>query len=105
MQIDDEMERNSELLKEIQDSPTDINAVVARRRKDFTGDFFHYLTLLSETFDSLEDRDGTVVMGTHSFLSLYYICENSSCLTGVVVQLSLSLSLFFGCTNGNAVLY
>lgn len=58
MQIDDEMEGHSELLKEIQDSPTDINAIVARRRKDFTGEFFSYLNLLSETYDSLEDRDG-----------------------------------------------
>jgi hypothetical protein len=57
-QIDDEMEGHSELLKEIQDSPTDINAIVARRRKDFTGEFFRYLTLLSETYDSLEDHDG-----------------------------------------------
>lgn len=58
MQIDEEMERNAELLKEIQDNPTDINAIVARQRKDFTGEFFRYLTLLSETFDSLEDCDG-----------------------------------------------
>lgn len=58
MQIDDEMERHSELLKEIQDSPTDVNAVVARRRRDFTGEFFRYLILVSETHDSLEDRDG-----------------------------------------------
>lgn len=58
MQIDDEMESHYELLKEIQDSPTDINAVVARRRKDFTGEFFRYLSLVSETHDSLEDRDG-----------------------------------------------
>lgn len=58
MQIDEEMERNSELLKEIQDNPTDINAIVTRRRKDFTGEFFRYLTIMSETFDSLEDRDG-----------------------------------------------
>ncbi|KAM6564029.1 hypothetical protein CsatB_024027 [Cannabis sativa] len=55
--IDEEMERNGELLKEIQDSPTDINAIVTRRRKDFSEEFFRYLTLLSETFDGLEDRD------------------------------------------------
>ena len=58
MQIDDEMEVHYALLKEIQDSPTDINAIVARRRRDFTGEFFHYLSLISETYDSLEDRDG-----------------------------------------------
>lgn len=52
------MEVHDGLLKEIQDSPTDVNAVVARRRKDFTGEFFRYLTTLSETYDSLEGRDG-----------------------------------------------
>lgn len=58
MQIDDEMDRHCELLKEIQDSPTDINAIITRRRKDFTDEFFHHLNLVSETCDSLEDRDG-----------------------------------------------
>lgn len=61
MQIDDEMERHTELLKELQDNPTDVNAIVTKRRKDFTGEFFRYLTLLSETHDSLEDRDGNVL--------------------------------------------
>lgn len=60
MQIDDEMERHTELLKEIQDNPRDLNAIVTKRRKDFTGEFFRHLTLLSETYDSCEDRDGKV---------------------------------------------
>ncbi|XVE83018.1 hypothetical protein DITRI_Ditri16bG0052800 [Diplodiscus trichospermus] len=55
--IDDEMERHCELLKEIQDSPTDINATITRRRKDFSDEFFRYLTLVAETYDSLEDKD------------------------------------------------
>lgn len=58
MQIDDEMERHTELLKEIEGSPLDINAIVSKRRKDFTEEFFRHLTLLSETYDGLEDRDG-----------------------------------------------
>ncbi|CAJ1931216.1 unnamed protein product [Sphenostylis stenocarpa] len=62
--IDDEMEGHNDLLKEIQDSPTDINAIVARRRRDFTGEFFHYLSLISETYDSLEDRDGISRLGS-----------------------------------------
>ncbi|KAJ4965636.1 hypothetical protein NE237_017485 [Protea cynaroides] len=61
--IDDEMERHTELLNEVQQSPTDINAVVARRRKDFTGEFFRHLTLLSETYDNLEDRDAMARLG------------------------------------------
>lgn len=60
IQIDDEMEIHSELLKELQGSPTDINAIVAKRRKEFTEEFFKFLTLISETHDSLEDRDGNI---------------------------------------------
>lgn len=61
--IDEEMERSTELLKEIQDSPTDLNVIVAKRRKDFTDDFFRHLNLLSETYDSLEDRDAFARLG------------------------------------------
>ncbi|XP_043711340.1 uncharacterized protein At4g37920 isoform X2 [Telopea speciosissima] len=61
--IDDEMERHTELLKEVQQSPTDINAVIARRRNDFTGEFFRHLTLISETYDSLDDRDDIARLG------------------------------------------
>ena len=55
------MEIHSELLKELQDSPTDINAIVAKRHKEFTDEFFKFLTLISETHDSLEDRDGNIL--------------------------------------------
>lgn len=61
--VDDELERHTELLKELEDSPTDINAIVAKRRKDFTGEFFRHLTLLSEVYDSLEDRDAVARLG------------------------------------------
>nr|XP_027074989.1 uncharacterized protein At4g37920-like [Coffea arabica] len=61
--IDDEMERHTQLLKEIRDSPLDLNAIVSKRRKDFTGEFFRYLTLLSETCDTLEDRDALARLG------------------------------------------
>ncbi|KAJ4840428.1 hypothetical protein Tsubulata_009269 [Turnera subulata] len=57
--IDSEMEKHHELLTEIQGSPTDLNAIVTRRRKDFTGEFFRYLNLVSETYDdTMESRDG-----------------------------------------------
>ncbi|CAA0839668.1 Uncharacterized protein - chloroplastic [Striga hermonthica] len=61
--IDDEMGKHAELFQEIQDNPLDINAIVARRRADFTGDFFRHLTLLSEIHDSLEDRDAIARLG------------------------------------------
>lgn len=55
--IDDEMERHTQLLKEIEENPTDINSIIAKRRRDFNGDFFRHLTLLQQTYDVLEDRD------------------------------------------------
>lgn len=61
--VDDEMERHSELLKQIEDSPMDINAIVTKRRKDFTGEFFRYLTVVQETHDNLEDRDAIARLG------------------------------------------
>ncbi|RZC87285.1 hypothetical protein C5167_029835 [Papaver somniferum] len=51
------VKKTCELLMEIEQSPTDINAVVAKRRKDFNEEFFRHLSLLSETYDSLDDRD------------------------------------------------
>lgn len=56
--IDDEMERHTELLKEIEDNPTDINAIVAKRRRDFDEEFFRHLKFLQQTYEGLEDRDG-----------------------------------------------
>lgn len=62
-ELDDVMERHSELLKQVQDSPMDINAIVTKHRKDFTGEFFRYLTVVQETHDSLEDRDAIARLG------------------------------------------
>ncbi|XP_020103778.1 uncharacterized protein At4g37920, chloroplastic-like isoform X1 [Ananas comosus] len=61
--IDDEIEKHMDLLKEVQESPLDINAIVARRRKDFTGEFFRHLTVFSNTYDNLDDRDAIVRLG------------------------------------------
>jgi hypothetical protein len=72
LQIDDEMEGHYELLKEIQDFPTDINAIVARRRKDFTGEFFRYLSLIADTYDNLEDRDGNRIQVFYFLFWLFF---------------------------------
>ena len=61
LQVDDEMEKHAELLKQVEDSPMDINAIVTKRRKDFTGEFFRYLAVVQESHDSLEDRDGNLL--------------------------------------------
>lgn len=76
MKMDEEMERHDDLLKEVQQHPMDINTVVADRRKDFTGEFFNYLTLLSDTCYSLEDRDAMSRLGAKC-LSAVYAYDNA----------------------------
>lgn len=71
MQIDEEMEKHNDLLKEIQENPTDINAIAAKRRRDFTGEFFRYVALLSETLDGLEDRDG--ILKDTNYVSIWFL--------------------------------
>lgn len=57
-EVDEDMQRHDELLKEIQENSSEVDAIVARRRKDFTGDFFEHLKLVADTYyDSLESRD------------------------------------------------
>lgn len=46
------------LFKEVEESPLDIDAVVARRRKDFTDEFFQHLNVLADAYNSLDRRDG-----------------------------------------------
>eukprot|EP01018_Ginkgo_biloba_P038834 Gb_11825 [translate_table: standard] len=63
-EVDDDMQRHDELLKEISENPLEIDAIVARRRKDFTGDFFEHLkTVADSKHDSLEDRDQLATLG------------------------------------------
>ncbi|PKA58658.1 Uncharacterized protein AXF42_Ash008945 [Apostasia shenzhenica] len=68
--IDDEVEKHIDLLKEIQDTPMDLNAVVARRRQDFTGEFFRFLNELSDTYDSLDERDAMARLGAKCLSSV-----------------------------------
>lgn len=63
------MEIHAELLKQIEDSPMDINAIVTKRRRDFTGEFFRYLSVVQETHDRLEDRDGIVFVVSYNSYS------------------------------------
>lgn len=45
-EVDDDMERHNELLAHVKEHGQDLDTIVARRRKDFTNDFFQHLELL-----------------------------------------------------------
>ncbi|CAN6285696.1 unnamed protein product [Urochloa humidicola] len=73
--IDDEVEKHMELFTELRDNPADINAIVARRRKDFTGEFFRHLNFLVNAYNGLDERDGVVRLGAKCLSAIHaYDC-------------------------------
>ncbi|KAH9296022.1 hypothetical protein KI387_039610, partial [Taxus chinensis] len=57
-EVDDDMQRHDELLKQLRENPLEIDGIVARRRKDFTGDFFEHLKIVSDSYlNNLEAKD------------------------------------------------
>lgn len=49
-EIDDDVQRHDELLEAIKEAPSEISAIVARRRKDFTKEFFVHLHTVAESY-------------------------------------------------------
>ncbi|OQU79824.1 hypothetical protein SORBI_3007G027000 [Sorghum bicolor] len=73
--IDDEIEKHMELFTELSENPADINAIVARRRKDFTGEFFRHLNFLVNAYNGLDERDGVVRLGAKCLSAIHaYDC-------------------------------
>ncbi|KAL0361539.1 UNVERIFIED_CONTAM: hypothetical protein Sradi_3838400 [Sesamum radiatum] len=50
IQIDEDIQRHNELLDAIQKSPSEVGQIVARRRKDFTKEFFVHLHTVAESY-------------------------------------------------------
>ncbi|EER88460.1 hypothetical protein BDA96_10G206400 [Sorghum bicolor] len=73
--IDNEIEKHMELFNELRENPADINAIVARRRKDFTGEFFRHLNFLVNAYNGLDERDGIVRLGAKCLSAIHaYDC-------------------------------
>ena len=60
LQIDEDVQRHNELLEVIKGSPpSEISDIVARRRKDFTKEFFVHLHTVAESYyDNLTEQNG-----------------------------------------------
>lgn len=72
---DDEIEKHMELFTELRENPADINAIVARRRKDFTGEFFRHLNFLLNAYNGLDERDAIVRLGAKCLSAIHaYDC-------------------------------
>lgn len=58
VQVDDSMIRHDALLAEIEKNAFEIDILVAKRRKEFTGEFFEHLQTLSDATSRSNRRDG-----------------------------------------------
>lgn len=59
IQIDKDIQRHNELLDAIRKSPSEVGEIVARRRKDFTKEFFVHLHTVAESFyDNPTEQNG-----------------------------------------------
>lgn len=59
IQIDKDIQRHNELLDAIRKSPSEVGEIVARRRKDFTKEFFVHLHTVAESlYDNPTEQNG-----------------------------------------------
>ncbi|KAJ0988373.1 hypothetical protein J5N97_006729 [Dioscorea zingiberensis] len=63
-EIDDDVQRHNELLNVIKEAPSEINDIVAKRRKDFTKEFFVHLHTVTESyFDNPAEQNALAKLG------------------------------------------
>ncbi|PSS31673.1 hypothetical protein CEY00_Acc04942 [Actinidia chinensis var. chinensis] len=63
-EVDEDVQRHSELLEVIKGAPSEINEIVARRRKDFTKEFFEHLyTVAASHDDNTTEQDDMKNLG------------------------------------------
>ncbi|XP_065847741.1 uncharacterized protein At4g37920 [Euphorbia lathyris] len=63
-EIDGDVQRHNELLDVIRKAPTEINEVIARRRKDFTKEFFTHLYTVAQSYqDNLTEQNALAKLG------------------------------------------
>lgn len=59
-QVDDAMCRHDELFALLQENEEELDGIVARRRQDFTGEFFEHVRIKCEaSYKDLSKQEGT----------------------------------------------
>ncbi|XP_057957286.1 uncharacterized protein At4g37920 isoform X2 [Malania oleifera] len=76
--IDEDVQRHNELLDVIKGAPSEINEVVARRRKDFTQEFFvHLHTVVESYYDNPTEQNALAKIG-NMCLAAVEACDTAS---------------------------
>ncbi|MQM14386.1 hypothetical protein Taro_047315 [Colocasia esculenta] len=83
-EIDEDVQRHNELLEAIKVTPSEISGIVARRRKDFTKEFFEHLHAVAESYyEDPEEQNGKSVAYSHAITNIMLQLEfqlQASCL-------------------------
>lgn len=81
------MQRHNELLEAIKEAPSEINTIVARRRKDFTKEFFVHLHTVAQSYhDSPAEQNGKtgsiffLIPFDDFFFNIYFVYLIGRCL-------------------------
>lgn len=63
-EIDDDVQRHNELINAVKVAPDEISSIVAKRRKDFTKEFFVHLHTVAEShFENAAEQNALAKMG------------------------------------------
>ncbi|KAJ6835681.1 uncharacterized protein M6B38_330605 [Iris pallida] len=63
-EIDDDVQRHDELIERIREAPSELTNIVARRRKDFTKEFFVHLHTVAESYvDNPTEQNALAKLG------------------------------------------
>ncbi|CAM8986577.1 unnamed protein product [Rhodiola kirilowii] len=77
-EVDEDVQRHQELLELIKNSPLEVNEIVAKRRKDFTKDFFVHLHTVAESYyKKPEEQKSLAKLGT-TCLAAVQVHDNAS---------------------------
>lgn len=58
-QVDEDVQRHNELIELVKGASSEIGAIVSRRRKDFTSEFFvHFYALASSYYENPTEQNG-----------------------------------------------
>ncbi|KAJ3692288.1 hypothetical protein LUZ60_012638 [Juncus effusus] len=63
-EVEDDLKRHNELLEAVKKNPDEINSIVAKRRKDFTAEFFiHFRDVAESYYQNQEKIDDMIMIG------------------------------------------
>ena len=83
LQVDEDVQRHNELLGVIRSAPAEISDIVARRRKDFTKEFFIHLHTVAESYyDNPTEQNGDLFI----FIFIFILCFFLGTPTGSVLS-------------------